>query len=282
MKKTLYIILFLLIILLGTLLYSRFIGTIGLKTNDITVYTNIVESYDGLKIVHFSDLHYKKVITEQRIKDLIKEINRLKPDLVLFTGDILDNDYDITNQDINFLIDELAKIESTYGNYAILGDCDSRQEEVIQNIYIQSNFTLLKNSYTIIHNEKNDQIFIGGLESYNQKKADISKVMEYFKEHEEIDYKIMLIHEPDYIDTILEQCPGCSLIVSGHSLNGSVNVPFLKKILLPIGAKKYDELYYKINNTDIFISNGIGVDSINFRLFNTPSINFYRIKKTFY
>ena len=45
-------------------LYSRYIATIGLKTNEITLDNqNIPSDFDGLKIVHFSDLHYKRIIT---------------------------------------------------------------------------------------------------------------------------------------------------------------------------------------------------------------------------
>ena len=79
MKKILYSILIILIIFFSILIYSRFIGTIGLKTNEISYNTkSISESYDGLKIVHFSDLHYKKVITEKRVKELINEIKKNK------------------------------------------------------------------------------------------------------------------------------------------------------------------------------------------------------------
>ena len=68
------------------------------------------------------------------------------------------------------------------------------------------------------------------------------------------------------------------LILSGHSINGSINIPIIKKTLLPEGALNYYEEYYKINNTDIYISNGIGVNNLNFRLFNKPSFNLYRLK----
>ena len=281
MKKILYYILLILLLLLITLIYSRFIGTIGLKTNEISLsQTNLPDSYTGLKIVHFSDIHYKKVITEERIKELVKEINKLKPDIVLFTGDLLDKDYNLTNTDINFLIEQLSKIESTYGNYAIIGDNDYNKIDTIKNIYIQSNFTLLKNEYTIIYNQNNDKIFIGGLSSFNYKDADINKVMNYFSNNNDIAYKIIMIHEPDYIDTIINNNQNIDLILSGHSLNGSINIPIIKKYLLPKNATKYYKPNYKINNTDIYISNGIGVNNINFRLFNIPSINFYRINKS--
>ena len=110
------------------------------------------------------------------------------------------------------------------------------------------------------------------MESYIKDKANINLLDEY----QDISYKIILVHEGDYIDDILEVIPDTNMILAGHSLNGSVNVPFIKNIILPNGSKKYNKPYYKVNDTDIYISNGIGVDRVNFRLFNTPSINFYR------
>ena len=63
MKKILYTILIILIIVLIILIYARFIGPLGLKTKEISYDTEYIsESYDGLKIVHFSDIHYKKII----------------------------------------------------------------------------------------------------------------------------------------------------------------------------------------------------------------------------
>ena len=66
----------LLIIMVGTILYSRYIATSGLITNEIVINNNNVPtSYDGLKIIHFSDLHYTRVITKERVNDIVKEIN---------------------------------------------------------------------------------------------------------------------------------------------------------------------------------------------------------------
>lgn len=272
MKKFLFSIIIVLVFIFGVLLYSRFIGVKGLNTNEILVNANVGTSYDGLKVVHFSDLHYKKVITEKRVKELVKEINKIEADIIIFTGDLIDNDYELSNSDINFLIEELSSIKSKYGSYAVLGDNDYSNIEVVNNIYIQSNFNLLNNSSSVIYNENNDRIYIGGMESYIKDKANINLLDEY----QDISYKIILVHEGDYIDDILEVIPDTNMILSGHSLNGSVNVPFIKNIILPNGSKKYNKPYYKVNDTDIYISNGIGVDRVNFRLFNTPSINFYR------
>lgn len=275
MKKILITIIILLALIFSLLLYGRFIGIAKLKTNEIPITISQNTSYNGLKIVHFSDLHYKKVITQKRVKQLIKEINKIEPDIVIFTGDLLDKNYTLTNKDINFLIQQLSNINTKYGAFAIMGDNDYSNEEEIKNIYIQSKFTLLKQESTIIYNENNEKIYIGGLDSYSKKKANINEL----NNSNDTTYKIILIHEPDYIDEILKNDPNINLILSGHSINGSINIPGIKQLLLPTLAKKYYQPHYKINNTDIYISNGIGVNNINFRLFNPPSINFYRFIK---
>ena len=95
--------------------------------------------------------------------------------------------------------------------------------------------------------------------------------------YDEESYKIIILHEPDYTDEIISLNP--NLILGGHSHNGQVNIPYLKKYFVPTGSKKYYDEHYLVNNTNLYISSGIGVSRYNFRLFNHPSINFYRINK---
>ncbi len=273
MKKVLLTIIIILTLILLTLVYSRFIGTLGLKTNEIPINTkNIEESYNGLKIIHFSDLHYKKVITDKKITKIRKEINKLKPDIVIFTGDLFDKDYTPSQENINFLTKELSKIKSTYGNYAIIGDNDKKIDN-LKTIYSNSNFKLLDNEETIIYNTHNDKISILGINSLSYNKDNIDKLITKMQENS---YNIISIHEPDYIKDLIKH-NNIHLILSGHSINGSINIPLIKNILLPKGAKQYYKPHYQKNNIDIYISNGVGVNNLNFRLFNHPSINFYRI-----
>ena len=89
----------------------------------------------------------------------------------------------IFSHDIHFLIDNLSSIKYTYGKYAVIGDHDYLKEETLKNIYIQSGFTLLDNSYSIIKNSQNKELFIGGINSYTYDSADINKVIEdYIKD----------------------------------------------------------------------------------------------------
>lgn len=280
MKKLIKFIIIIILIITLSIAYARYVGTTGLVTKEYKIEThNISDSFSGLKIVHFSDLHYLRIVNNKELQKIVDEINLINPDIVFFTGDLIDKDYSLNEEDKNNLINLLNSINSKYGKYSVIGNHDYvKEENLIKEIYENSNFKLLQNDYDIIYSNSSDKIFIGGTDTFSYDKADIDKIMEYFKEKEDISYKIILAHEPDYIDTIVNKY-NIDLVLSGHSHNGQVNIPFIKKLFLPYGSKKYYENYYKVKNTDLYISSGIGQSRINFRLFNRPSINFYRINK---
>lgn len=275
MKKLIRFLLIIILILSLLIIYARYGGTRGLITKEYQIETTIDDSFDGLKIVHFSDLHYLRITNKETTQSIIEEINLLNPDIVVFTGDLIDKDYKPNDKDISNLKELLTSIKSKYGKYSVLGEHDIKVEDTIKDIYISSNFTLLDNSYDVIYGNNNNKLFIGGLSN----NPDIDKVMNYFTENEDINYKIILVHEPDYIDTITSKYNNTNLVLVGHSHNGQINIPYIKKLLLPEGSKKYYNNYYKVNNTNLYISSGLGESNINFRLFNKPSINFYRINK---
>ncbi len=272
-KKIIKVFLVLIIIVSLTFLYARYIATSGLKTNEIVINTSIDNDFDGLKIVHFSDLHYKRIITKDRINDIVNEINLINPDIVVFTGDLIDQDSDITNKDIKYLKETLKKINAKYGKYSVIGNHDySIDIEKIRDIYKESDFILLENNYDFIYSKNNQKIFIGGISTGEFNESVLSKLT-----NEENIYKIIIMHEPDYIDSIKGLKP--NIVMAGHSHNGQINIPYIKNFFLPANAKKYYDKYYKVDDIDLYVSNGIGVSRVNFRLFNTPSINFYRINK---
>ena len=281
MKKVIKYIFIIFLVILFTIIYARYIGTMGFKTKEYTINdNNIPIGFDGLKIVHFSDLHYNRAITLSKVKDIIKEINLLNPDIVVFTGDLVDKDATITNKDYASLTTTLAKINAKYGKYAIMGNHDYyKDSEKIINIYTDSGFKYLDNDYDLIYSKNNEQIFIGGVNTSSYNMDDVDKTMEYLNKIDNDDiYKIILIHEPDITDKIVKDYR-VNLILAGHSHNGQIRLPIIGAIYTPPGAKKYYDNYYNIDGTKLYISSGIGVSNINYRLWNRPSINFYRINK---
>lgn len=274
-----FIIIFILIIA-AILLYSRFIATKGLVTKEYKITSSsIQDNFHGFKIVHISDVHYGRTTDKKDLNNMVKEVNLLKPDIVVLTGDLIDRDTKLDDALKGEISEALSSINANVGKYAISGNHDSNFSEW-ESIINDSGFKNLNDTYELIYNDGYTPILLAGLSSNLNNQVDITerynKILEY-SNNENIKelYKILLIHEPDYINNI--NYSNFNLILAGHSHNGQVRLPFIGGIILPNGAKKYYKEHYKINNTDLYISSGIGTSGISFRLFNKPSINFYRL-----
>lgn len=274
-----FIIIFILIIA-AILLYSRFIATKGLVTKEYKITSSsIQDNFHGFKIVHISDVHYGRTTDKKDLNNMVKEVNLLKPDIVVLTGDLIDRDTKLDDDLKGEISEVLSSTNANVGKYAISGNHDSNFSEW-ESIINDSGFKNLNDTYELIYNDGYTPILLAGLSSNLNNQVDITerynKILEY-SNNENIKelYKILLIHEPDYINNI--DYSNFNLILAGHSHNGQVRLPFIGGIILPNGAKKYYKEHYKINNTDLYISSGIGTSGISFRLFNKPSINFYRL-----
>ncbi len=132
---------------------------------------------------------------------------------------------------------------------------------------------MLNNSLDLFYYESDIPIQIIGLESHLKNKDNIK---EAFKDYNDDLYTIVLMHEPDNYLNISNRV---DLVLAGHSHNGQIRIPFIGAIYTPAGAKTYFDKEYIIKDSHMFISSGLGTTKINFRLFNPPSFNIYRLYK---
>jgi len=265
------------ILISGFILYSRYIGTNGVIVKEYSIVNSkIPNSFYGLKIIHISDIHYKVTTTKEELEEIVSEINLLKPDIVILSGDVFNKNINYTNKDYEDLIKILNKIDYSIGKYAIKGDNDLNIKNW-ENIINDSNFINLNDNYELIYYEGNEPILLMGISS-NYKKNHINKDINSMHEQtkEKYNYSILISHEPDFVDNI--DYSKFDLILSGHSLNGQIKLPFIGGIIKDKYGKKYYDEYYKLNNTDLFISSGIGTDKFKLRFRNLPSFNLYRLK----
>lgn len=271
------IVIFVIVLVTSLFLYAKYIGIKGIRIKEYRVVNSTLPSnFSGVKIVHFSDLLYKSTITDDDVTELVDKINMLKPDIVVFTGDLVNKNIKIKEKEKEFLINELSNINATIGKYAIYGDYDyylDSYEEILE----KSNFTLLDNSYDEIYYKTNESIYLVGIPS--SIKSNI-KMEEAFKEYDENNRKwtIVLIHDGNTIKLLDEGNYEVDLILGGHSLNGSIVLPYYGGLFIDKYSYKYYDEYYKKGITDIYISSGIGTNDYKFRFNNKPSINFYRLK----
>lgn len=279
-RKKIVIICFKLIIVMIILSITFYLYTTYVSSKIITVKEQRIineklpSNFDGLKIIQISDIHYGSTIFIKDIKKLIKLINERRPDLVVFTGDLVDKNYKLKSKEQENLITELKKINTTIGKYAVMGEEDSTQFNTIMK---QSNFTVLNNTYDLIYKDNNNPILLIGINN-SKNNIDINNAYNYFEQptHNSNIYTITLLHKPDSVDEILQKYQ-TDLFLAGHSHNGQVKIPYFGNIFKKEGAKKYNDEFYQINDAKLYISSGIGTNENGFRLFCRPSINFFRL-----
>lgn len=265
-----------------TFLYALFIGSKGLKVKEYKIEINdLPVEYHGLKIAHITDIHYGENIKKKELEKLKDKINSLKPDIIVFTGDISTDG--LSNEHIEEVSEILSEMDANIGKYAIKGNHDYHFKKW-DLLFENSGFINLNDTYEAIYKNETTPIILSGISTnlYGTKniKDKIEPIYEHLNNYNEDSkkyaYSILLLHEPDFVKEI--DSSKFDLVLSGHSHNGQVRLPLIGAIYTPIGSKTYYDEYYKVNNTHIYISSGIGTTLLNIRLFNRPSFNFYRLQ----
>ena len=272
-KHTFRIIFFLvLLIIILLIVYGFFLGNTGMIIKEYDIEnSSIPTSFDNLKIAHFSDIIYKDTKDLEKVKNAVEKINDKKVDIVVFSGGLVDKNYKLNEKEMIQISTELKKINSTYGKYYVSGS-DDKEIQVYDTIMQNGDFISLNDNIDIIYSKLKESILLVGVDY----KSNLGFLNEKLKDKENI-FKIVIFHESDEIDDLKNY--NFNMALSGNSLNGQINIPIIKDILLPENSKNYYNPYYKVDNTDLYISSGIGTRKIDFRLFNKPSVNIYVFKK---
>ena len=273
--KVLKVLILLFFLSIVFMLYTTYISNTWIIVNEKRIINKkIPDSFNGTKIIHFSDLHYGTTMNMNEVKKIVKLINERNPDIVIFTGDLIDDHYDLENKEQEQIIKQLNSIDSSIGKYAIIGEEDGVSYNTIMT---QSGFNVLNNDYDLIYKDDNNPILINGLSSTLSGLGDITKTLKYYSEanHNSNIYSISIMHEADNVDDFINTNPS-DLYLAGHSHLGEIRLPIIGSLKRIDGSKKYRKAYYKLDNSELYISSGLGIDG-KFRLFNRPSINFFRI-----
>lgn len=274
-RKTHYfrtILFLLLLIIILVFLYGRYVETNYIFVNEYDIKNNnIPNSFNNFKIAHFSDILYKDNNDLERLKEVKEKINDKKIDIVIFSGDLIKKDTNLSQKEIDKITKELSKIKAKYGKYYVTGDNDNKND-LYDSIMQSGGFISLNNFFDNIYSEKNENLLLIGLNT----KIDTSVLNNIINENKS-NYKILVFHESDSFEDIKNY--DINLVLSSNSLNGQINIPGIKKIFLDKNSNEYYEPHYRIKGKDFYISNGIGNDKIDFRLLNNPSINIYVLKK---
>lgn len=267
---------FIIIIICSVYLYAKYVGIKGLIVKEYRINSEILSNnFDGLKIIHFSDTLYNSTFDLNDFKDLVNNINKLKPDIIVFTGDLTLNNK-VSNDDKEKIISYLSDMTASIGKYAIKGENDYSYSEY-EYVMEKSDFVLLDNSYEEIYYKDSNPMYIVGLPSSDKEQVNLSESFKFYNE-ENRKYIICLAHDGKTISYLDDSTYEVDLILGGHSLNGSIDAPYYGALFLDDLSSKYYSEHYEKGITNIYISSGLGTRKYHYRLNNKPSFNLYRLK----
>lgn len=202
---------------------------------------------DGFKIVQLSDLHYYPYTPLSLIQEAVERTNRLKPDIVVLTGDYIDR----KAEPVLELVPILAKLNAQYGVFAILGNHD--HSKMVKTAFEEETSISLLINQGINLAIGQAHLYLAGLAPGS--KGNLSLALEHHSPKVPI---LLLVHEPDLVD-IYAQDSRITLQLSGHTHGGQVRIPFFGALVLPYSGEKYDHGLYQINHTWLYSTRGIGV-----------------------
>lgn len=259
----LFFILF--VFLLG--LYSRYIEINMFTINEYSIESDVTSSFEDLKIVHFSDTLINEMYTVEDLSSLVDEINALNPDLIFFTGDLIDNDYSASDEEYEEIINLLGKLDVSLYKFSVYGDNDLDNAVIYADIMDSSDFILLDNETFTLFYKDVTPITITGI-------TDLTQVEEAYDT--EIDtsqtVNLSLTHYPDNFSSL----DNADIVFAGHYLGGYISIPFIGTVYNKNNASIYHDEYTNINEQSLYLSNGLGTENYHYRLNNIPSINVYK------
>lgn len=245
--------------------YAMFLEPNLLRVNKFELGTL---SSAKLKVVQFSDTHIGEYYSVKDLEKLARVINMQQPDIIVFTGDLVDEINE--NTDLKSISSVLGTMKATKGKFAIYGNHDygAQGHKYYKKTMENGGFKVLVNDAVQYHLSNKISVNVVGIDDGLLGKPDYEKLNFLIKKRY---YDIVLLHEPDTIDTF--EGEPYELALSGHTHGGQVRLPFkgpLKKV--PLG-EKYDKGMYDISEEQkLYVSSGIGNTKMPFRFLNIPEI----------
>ena len=246
-------------------------------------FPNLPNSFKGYKIIQISDVHSGSFPNPQKLQHAINLINQQNPDLVLFTGDMVNN----YAEEFKPFIQLFSQIKAKDGKFSVLGNHDyglygtwKTSEEQMQNVpnlikyQKEAGFEILQNEHKII--EKNgEKICLLGVENWGEPPfpqfGNLDKATKGIPTEM---VKILMSHDPTHFDAIVKTHPSnIQLTLSGHThgMQFGIDLGNIKWSPAQYRYKKWADLYQSMDKY-LYVNRGFGVIGFNGRVGIYPEI----------
>ncbi|MDD7280830.1 metallophosphoesterase [Floccifex sp.] len=253
---------------LNTTIYRAFkVNPYQIEVNYTTLKSEqIPETMNDVTLVYFTDLQFGEFQKEKQTKKIFNKIKSLNPDVLLFGGDLIEEGYQINEDQIQFIVSEFNELECPLGKFAVYGEKDLNNS-VVSQIYSQSQIEVLSNSYTKITNGSASGIQLMGL----------TDNVDFINQNASSQlYTLLMVHQPDLLLDCTSQAINYAL--AGHSHGTQVTVPIKGGYKDVKGATKLNRSNIENLPFNYLISTGVGCTNIQARLMAPARIEYIILK----
>ncbi len=220
-----------------------------------SLQTNKLHQGTSLKVVHLGDLHIERITKRER--KILSVLQELKPDLILFSGDVLNlsyvQDVDAQNEARWFL----AQLAAPLGVYGVTGSPPVDPLEVFAKTIAGTALHWL-NDQSVELPLKDDVLSITGLTCTHLPERDFASLQTFYKPHAEA-FNILLYHSPDLAP--LAGRAGFDLQLAGHTHGGQVRLPLFGALYAAsLYGKQFESGHYLVKDMNLYVTRGLGME----------------------
>lgn len=275
--------------LFGTLLYG-FSNKYNYQIKRLQLsFPNLPEAFRGMKMVHISDVHSGSFQNKKAVEHGIDMILQEKPDLIVFTGDLVND----RASEMEEYTSVFARLQAPMGVYSTLGNHDygdyvswpTREEkaanlEALKKIHADMGWRLLMNEH-IAFERKGQQIALLGIENWGAKGRfpKYGKMEMAYPGTENIPFKILLSHDPSHWDAqIRTEYTDIDLMLSGHThgMQFGLENPYFKWSPVQWMYKQWAGLYEE-GKQKLYVNRGFGFIGYPGRVGILPEITVFEL-----
>ena len=275
----------------GAMAYGIISGAHDYRVKRVTVkLPNLPKSFDGIKIGHLSDIHSGSFFNKTAVKGGVEMMMNEKPDLIFFTGDLVNNEA----TEVKEYLDVFNKLRAPRGVFSVTGNHDygdykswESPEAKQQNFkdLIEAHrllgFNLLKNSNQFIE-EGDDKLAIIGIENWGAGRfSKYGKLDEAYRGTDEAAVKLLLSHDPSHWDAqVRKEYKDIDVSFAGHThgFQFGVELGNFKWSPSQYAYKQWAGLYTE-DNQHLYVNRGFGYLGYPGRIGMPPELTIMELKR---
>lgn len=239
----------------------------------------LAPALDGLRIAQLSDFHYEQYTEPSFIREVVAQVNRQAPDVVLMIGDYVSQGPlpHAKGAAMSYPCAEILAGIQCPQRWCVLGNHDTTAGPAVVIDALQTHgLPVLQNSYVPFERD-GARLWIGGVKDAGVGDPDLQLAvpagLQTAKEP-----VILMAHEPDYADRVVRH-GGVDLMLSGHTHGGQVRLPLVGALYVPPLGRKYVEgLFHLENGLQLYVNRGIGTVGVPLRFDCRPELTMITLR----